>query len=216
MVCYNNAMTNKKRAAGGGRKPKGPISGNAGWLQARITVDLHERLKRAADENERSVSQEAQVRLKESFDLPAELQKAWGAPHVKALAQLISRVVRSVETSAGEAPFAVEAGELAWHRDPYTHAAVVVAINTILAHYKPTGAVKVPKEVEKRTAWIEQESGKEQAANQRRPESTGLSCALGLLNQVASYSPPPLNPPSGAHYASGFYVLPHIREILGK
>jgi hypothetical protein len=216
MACYYMTMTNKKRAAGGGRKPHGPISGNAGWLQARITVDLHDRLKRAAGENGRSVSQEAQVRLKESFDLPTELQKAWGAPHIKALAQLVSRAVRSVETSAGVNPFAEDAGDLAWHRNPFTHAAVIAAISTILAHYKPPGAVKLPKEVERRTAWIEQESGKEQAAHHRTPESVGLGCALGLLNQVAYYTKPPLNPPSGAHYASGFYVLPHIREILGR
>jgi hypothetical protein len=207
-------MKAKKRAAGGGRKPQGPISGNTGWLQARITEDLHDRLKREAAQNERSVSQEAQLRLKESFDLPAELQKAWGAPHVKALAQLISRVVRSVEISAGAEPFAQEAGEFAWHQNPYTHAAVVAAIGAIMANYKPTGAARVPEAVEKSTAWIEHESGKEQAAYQRAPENIGLACARGLLSQVATYSAPSLNPPSGAHYASGFYVFSDIRKIL--
>ncbi len=214
MICYNNTMTNKKRASGGGRKPQGPISGNAGWLQARITTDLHDRLKREAAQNGRSVSQEAQLRLKKSFDLPAELQKAWGAPHVKALAQLVSRVVRSVETSAGANPFTEDAGEFAWHRNPYTHAAVVAAIGALLAHYKPAGAVQVPEAVEKSTAWIEHEFGKEQAAYQRLPESIGLACARGLLSQLATYSAPPLNQPSGTDYASGFYVFPNIREIL--
>jgi hypothetical protein len=132
-------------------------------------------------------------------------------PHVRALAQLVSRVVRSVETSAGANPFAE--GEFAWHRNPYTHAAVTAAINALLAHYKPAGAVRVPEAVEKSRAWIEQ---KEQADLARTPESVGLSCALGLLSQLATYSAPPLNRDDGANYASGFNVLPDIREILGK
>jgi hypothetical protein len=215
-------MTNKrKRAPGAGRKPQGPFSNKLATLSTRITKELRDSLNAATMRRRDahggrpwSLSQEIEFRLRESIELPAELQKAWGPPHVKALAQLVSRVVRSVETSAGANPFAEDAGELTWHHNPFTHAAVVVAIGAILAHYKPAGAVQVPEAVKKRTEWIEQESGKEQAAHQRTPESIGLGCALGLLNQVASYSPPPLNPPTGAHYASGFYVLPHIRESL--
>jgi hypothetical protein len=215
-------MTNKrKRAPGGGRKAQGPFSNKLATLSTRITKELRDGLDAATasrrnDNGGRpwSLSQEIELRLRESIELPAELQKAWGPPHIKALAQLVSRVVRSVETSVGVNPFAEDAGELAWHRNPFTHAAVVAAIGSILAHYKPTGDVQVPEAVKRRTEWIEQESGKEQAEHQRAPESIGLGCALGLLNQLATYSPPPFNPQNGAHYASGFYVFPHIREIL--
>jgi len=205
-------MTNKprKRAPGGGRKPKGPISGNAGWLQARITADLHDRLKREAEQNGRSVSQEAQVRLKESFDLPAELQKAWGPPHIKALAQLVSRAVRSVETTAGADPFA-EAGDLAWHRNSFTHAAVCAAVAAVLAHYKPARSMQTPPEVKKRAAMF----GKEQAAAQCTPESVGLSCALGVIEQLKMQRPS-LIQDATAHYAEGYYVFPHINDILGE
>jgi hypothetical protein len=214
-ITFNRrAMKTKKRASGGGRKPQGPISGNTAWLQARITADLQDRLKHEAAQNGRSVSQEAQLRLKESFDLPAELQKQWGPPHIKDLAQLVSHVVRSVETSASGNPFAENAGEFAWHRNAYTHAAVVAAVNAILANYKPAGAAQVPEAVEKSTEWIERESGKEQAAYQRAPESIGLACARGLLSQVATYSTPPIKMPSGAHYAEGFYVFPNISKNL--
>jgi hypothetical protein len=217
MARYNATMTNKtrKRAPGGGRKPKGPISKNAGWLQARITEDLRARLEDAAERNGHSMSQEAQIRLKESFDLPAELQKLWGPPHIQALARLVARVVRSVETMAGADPFGTEAGEFAWHRNAYTHAMVSAAIAVILARYKPDGPVQVPEQVIKSTEWIVQESGEEQAERQRTPESMGLSCALGLLNQMASMREPP--PHSlNAHYAESYYRLPNINKILGE
>ena len=95
IACHHIAMTNKirKRAPGAGRKPKGPISGNAGWLQARIAEDLRAQLEQAAARNGRSLSQEAQVRLKDSFGLSAKLQKAWGPKDVQSLAYLVSRVV---------------------------------------------------------------------------------------------------------------------------
>jgi TraY domain len=211
-VCYCFDMTNKrKRAPGGGRKPKGPIGGNASWFQARITEDLRVSLERAAAENGRSLSQEAQVRLKESFDLPAELQKAWGPPEVKELAQLVSRVVRSVQTSVGADPFET-AGDLAWHRNPFTHAAVRTAIETLLAHHKPEGSFGIPPEVKKRAQFVDPEH----ADAMTTPESVGLSCAFGLLSQIATASPPRFPPPANAQYAEGFYTFPNIRRVLDK
>jgi hypothetical protein len=213
MVCHNIAMTNKprKRAAGAGRKPKGPIGGNAAWLQARITDDLRERLEQAAAASGRSLSQEAQVRLQESFDLPAELQKSWGSPEVRALAQLVSRVVRTVHGSVGASLFS-EAGDLAWHSNPFTHAAVSTAIATLLAHYRPAGSVETPPEVKKRADWVTPE----QAEAVTTPESVGRSCAMGLLDQLAIMDTPPRNIAANAHYGESYYVLPHIRSILGK
>jgi TraY domain len=206
------AMTNKmrKRAAGGGRKPKGPINGNAGWLQARITEDLRARLEQAAAKNGRSLSQEAQVRLQETFDLPARMQKDWGPPDVRELARLISRVVRSVHSSVGANPF-LEAGDLSWHRNAFTHAAVETAIMTLLASYKPAEAVETPPEVKKRASWV----SPDQADNVTTPESVGLSCAMGLLDQLAIMETP-TKIGANVHYGDNYYVLPRIRKTLGK
>jgi hypothetical protein len=189
---------------------KGPINGNYGWIQARITEDLRARLEQAAAENGRSLSQEAQVRLQESFDLPAKIQKDWGPPDVKALAQLVSRVVRSIHNSVGANPFA-EAGDLAWHRNSFTHAAVCAAITTLLAHYKPEGSAETPSQVKKRAEWV----APEQAETMITPESVGESCALGLLDQLAIMTRPKKIDPN-AHYGDSHYVLPHIRDILGE
>jgi hypothetical protein len=206
-------MTNKtprKRAAGAGRKPKGPIVSNGAWMQARITEDLRTSLERAAAENGRSLSQEAQVRLKESFDLPARMQKDWGPPDVRELARLVSRVVRSVHNSVGGNPF-LEAGDLAWHRNAFTHAAVETAIKTVLASYKPAEPMETPPEVMKRASWV----SPDQADKVTTPESVGLSCAMGLLDQIAILETPK-NPGANTHYGDNYYVLPRIRKTLGK
>lgn len=207
-------MTNKlrKRAPGAGRKPKGPISGNSGWLQARITEDLRARLEHAAAENGRSISQEAQLRLKESFDLPAEMQKAWGPAHIKDLAQLVALVTRRIETIVSGNPFAEEAGEWAWHRNAFTHAAVREAIAVLLKHYKPDGTIETPSEVRKRAESI----GPEYAAMQSTPEGVGHSCALGLLDQLVMHSEPPPLAQGTTGYGRLYYVLPNIRKHLGK
>jgi hypothetical protein len=204
-------MTNKtrKRAPGAGRKPKGPISGNAGWLQARITEDLRVQLEEAAAQNGRSLSQEAQIRLKDSFGLSAKLQKAWGPPEVKALAHLVSRVVRSVHGGVGANPF-FDAGELAWHRNPFTHAAVCAAITTLLANFKPEGPIEPPARVKELA-----ERMPEQAETVMTPESVGRSCAMGLLYQLATAEPPPKNADPNAHYGESRRILPDVRTILG-
>lgn len=174
-----------------------------------------ERLEREAKQNGRSLSQEAQVRLKESFDLPAQLQKQWGPPHIKALAQLISRVVRSVENGAGANPFATADSDLAWHRNAFTHTAVCAAISAILARHKPEGTVEIPEAVKKGTEWIVREAGEEQAERERTPEALGLSCARGVLDQLTyQQQPPPLNHQPNAHFAEGYYVFPDIHKIL--
>lgn len=62
-------MSERKRAAGAGRKPRGPISGNDGFLQTRIPADLLALIDEAAKASNRSRSQEAAVRLYESFNI---------------------------------------------------------------------------------------------------------------------------------------------------
>ncbi|QQN62126.1 TraY domain-containing protein [Bradyrhizobium diazoefficiens] len=201
-------MTNKprkRRSPGGGRKPAGPIRGNASWLQARITEDLRARLDEAASASGRSLSQEAQLRLQQSFNLPAEMQKRWGTPEVKALAQLVSRLARSVQATVGANPF-TEAGDLAWHRNAFTHAAVEAGISTLLAHYKPAGIPAPPPEVQKLAA---------RAPDQAEPENLGRSCAMGLLSQIAIMGAPPKQPSANVAYGDGHYVFPDIRSILG-
>lgn len=216
MECYDFAMINKKRkrAAGGGRKPRGPYRNKDKTLSTSITSELRARLDQEVVERQWSLSQVVEDRLQKSFMLPEELQRAWGPPHVKALAQLISRVVRSVESSCGGDVFADT--DKAWHRNAFTHAAVSTAINALLAHYRPAGAVETPSQVKALAERLSSEMGRDEVERNSTPESVGMASARGLIYQTDILQPPPLNPPAGAHYAEGFYVLPDIRSILGE
>jgi integrase len=79
------------------------------------------------------------------------------------------------------------AGDLAWHRNPFTHAAVCAAIAFFLAHLKPPGTSGVPltvKEVAERTSELPPEMT-------TTPESVGHAVARGLLFQLETAEPPP-------------------------
>ncbi len=194
-------MTNKprKRARGGGRKPKGPIAGNDSWLQARIPGDLRSKLDEAAAANGRSLSQEANFRLKRSFSLLAKLEKAWGPPEAQALAYLVSRLVRSIHVEVGGSPF-VNAGALGWRNNPFTHAALQAAISTLLDRLKPDGPIEAPAGL---------------MGGLNTPEAIGNAHAIGLLSAVMTTAPPPTNKEPGAHYSANRLILPEIRGIIG-
>lgn len=121
-----------------------------------------------------------------------------------------------MEFAVGAIPSADDAGDLAWHRNQWTHTAVTAAINMLLAHYKPSEPAQTPPEVKRSLEWIERESGKEEFERQCTPESVGLSCARGMLDRVAYQQLPPVNPPANEHYAEGYHVFPKIHEILSK
>lgn len=76
----------RKRAPGGGRKPKGEIAGKSALLSTRIRPDTRAMLKRAAKEAGRSVSQEAELRLIRSFasDALSELATHGGKDRLRA------------------------------------------------------------------------------------------------------------------------------------
>src|SRR5262245_39915466 len=91
------AMTNsepgstRKRAAGGGRKPKGHIKGKFATFSTRITPETRAALEREAARNGRSLSQESELRLQETL-------VGWGPDHINSLAQLVRLVTQAVET----------------------------------------------------------------------------------------------------------------------
>ena len=123
-----------------------------------------------------------------------------------------------MELAVGAYPFAYDAGELAWHRNPIHPCGRNCGDQYgSLAHYKPAGSAQTPPEVKKRAEWIERESGKERSSTSvHAGKRRASSCALGLLDRLASPEPPPLNHPANEHYAEGYYVFPNIHKILSK
>lgn len=74
----------RKRAPGGGRKPKGEIFGKRAVFSTRIQIETRQALERESARNKRSLSQEVEERLKASLREPVALERALGAPHTRA------------------------------------------------------------------------------------------------------------------------------------
>jgi hypothetical protein len=130
------------------------------------------------------------------------MQEQWGAPHIKALAQLISRAIRTIEQAAGANPFAETPDELAWNRNPFIHEAVTIALNEALARLKPAGPIEPPPQIKDR--W------KDQATTR----ALGLGCVLPILDYLPLASPPPYKP--NERHAANYYALAQIKRDLGN
>jgi hypothetical protein len=204
----------RQRAPGGGRKPQGEFGGKSAVFSTRITPELRAALGREAARSGRSVSQEVERRLRDSLEMPSELQKEWGPPHIRILAKLLSDVTHSVEGRLGAHPFDEKPSEFAWHKNGHTHAAVCTAINAILARWKPAQPGPTPEALKQPSEWIAQQFGQEVAERECTPEAVGLSCALGLLDQMARLQRPPIDHPASVHYSPNYHWYPEAREIL--
>lgn len=201
-----------RRSPGGGRKPTGPFAKKDATLSTRVTTELLDALKAEAKRSRRALSQEVELRLRGSLHAPAD--QSWGAPHVLRLAELVSMVTRSVETGMGANPFDEKPSEFAWHKNADTHAAVSKAIEVILTRFKPAQKGPPSKVLADKAAWLEQQFGREFAQREGTAEALGISCALGLLDQMAWLHSPPSDKPDNAHYSDLHYRLPRIREDL--
>jgi Arc-like DNA binding domain len=197
-----------------GRPPQGEFAGKTEAFATRITRELRDGLEREAKRNGRSLSQEVELRLRGSLEMPSKLQRQWGPPHIRELARLVALAARSVEQRLGAGPFEEKLSAFAWHKNGSTHAAVCVAINAILARYKPAQPGPMPELLKQPSEWLVQQFGQERAERECTPEGVGLSCALGLLDQMEMLEPPPIKKPADHHYSENYYLLPQIREIL--
>src|SRR5262249_47576826 len=83
----------RKRAPGGGRKPRG--AGPAVQFNTRISPEVRRQLELVAKRNGRSLSREIEVRLRQSL----AFEKEWEGihKHHHALARLVSIAARDVE-----------------------------------------------------------------------------------------------------------------------
>ncbi len=186
----------RKRAAGAGRKPKGEYRGKSAVFSTRITPDLRRDLEKASKKSGRSLSQEIERRLKDSF----RIQKARD-PAVAALCYLIGEIAIR---ACGD-----------WKNAPWHFQAFRTALNGLLDFLAPTGPVEVPTELlsafpgmvdadPKLVEWF------------KTPQSFGSLIATTLVAQLeTTRGPPPddlgIEVPRGAWP----YAMPQARRDLG-
>jgi hypothetical protein len=153
-------MVKRKRAAGGGRKPKGEFANLDSVFSIRMPAGLRAQLEHAAKHRGRSTSQEILRRLQNSFHVERHKGEP---PHVRALCFLVAHIAtraagpgphefsRRVRAAAekvrrGESPAKVVtvSGNAAlrphdWRRDPYTFRVIKRAIVALLDKLQPSG-----------------------------------------------------------------------------
>jgi hypothetical protein len=118
-----------------GPKPKGEYSDKSRVLSTRIRADTRARLEAAAKATGRSLSQEIERRLRQSFDEDGTIERAFGSRRNYALMRLISSVI---ETLCNPDNY-----EADWVDDPYLFDQSLRAVNQVLEAIRPAG--KIPK-----------------------------------------------------------------------
>jgi hypothetical protein len=117
-----------KRRSGGGRKPQGRIAGNRKVLNLRVTPEVRDGIRRAAETNHLSMSQEAQERLKLSLDYDRKV------PRFRALVSLIEMMAKIFEDRT----------EKSWVDDPYTAKMLQGAVDFLITDLSAKGDAIVP------------------------------------------------------------------------
>jgi hypothetical protein len=120
----------RKRAAGAGRKPKGPIKGKSAAISTRVTVELRRQLDDAASQSGRSLSQEIEVRLRHSLAETREQDS-----YVRALQYLMTEAFRAV-------PGPVRS-------DKYFFAVFRYVLNDLLVRIEPSERIVPPEHLTK-------------------------------------------------------------------
>jgi hypothetical protein len=120
----------RKRAAGGGAKPRGEVGGLTSVISVRMPKEMRENLKRAAKRSGRSITQELLSRLKESF---VQDRKNYRDPATRALCFLISELAENIHKGTPD-----------WRSDPFLFRAFKLAVAQLLDALEPTGKIETP------------------------------------------------------------------------
>lgn len=182
------------------RKRGRPFMGKTNRLSTKITPETTAALEREAKRTKRSKSHVAELILQEAFKTPdkTKSERAWGKPHVKAMAALIADLITRIELQT----------QNRWQTDRYTYEALQYGINALLSQL-------APDDQERRTPDHLVQGDGEFAINWGNPETVGSANAAGLWQQLMTTEPPPLDHPVNTRYADGFYKHPKLRKDLG-
>jgi hypothetical protein len=181
----------RKRAPGAGRKPKGDYHGKSAVFSTRITSGLRKNLDDAARKSGRSLSQEVERRLKDSFGIQSDRD-----PAVRALCYLVGEL--AIRTCGD------------WRHDPWHFEAFRAGLNGLLDRLAPVGPIEPPKE-------LPSSFPRAQGAALEwlmSPQGFGELIAGTLLVQLETEKPPPAELGIDVPAGSWPYAMPQARRDL--
>jgi hypothetical protein len=122
----------RKRAPGGGRKPKDRYGGRASPLSIRMTDEMRARLEASARHRKGgiSLSEEILFRIRSSIDRERDEKRD---PASRALCYLLAETIAAVAS--------VTAGPN-WRSDPYAFQSIKLAFSLVLDDVRPPGEIR--------------------------------------------------------------------------
>jgi hypothetical protein len=147
----------RKRRAGGGRKPKGPITGKSVWFSTRIAPGTRQALEQFAAATGESISQAAERLLIYGLE-----ERQWRDNHkaLRALCFVIERIAFEAAGSRWKDPddaiFDKSAAHAKvgqrlfneWRTDPFRCRAFRLAVTSLLSAIEPRGQIRSPHAAE--------------------------------------------------------------------
>jgi len=192
---------------GVGRPAAGEFTGKSTTLTTRLTPATKAALDREAKRNNRSLSQEVELRLVRSLHVPSTAQRdAWDTPRNKALAALVAQVARCVEGMTGQN----------WRENCFTWGAMAAGISILLDGVKPEGKTEIPAPL---AAKIDEapEHTRDLVRRWEDPAALGISCGLSVMDNLRFFHDPPSldHPVETLETNFDLYLYPAIRRDLG-
>jgi Arc-like DNA binding domain len=121
----------RKRAPGGGRKPKGAFSGLTSPLSIRMPPEMRKELESAAKKKGWSLTQELLWRLRVSLSKEQETRRD---PATRAVCHLISEMGDKIHKRI----------PLEWRRNPFLFRAFKIGVANLLDELEPPGEIQSP------------------------------------------------------------------------
>jgi Arc-like DNA binding domain len=190
----------RKRAPGGGRKPKGAVPMRS-QVNVRMPDDLLAQLQAAARKRGRNISEELLARLRVSFAREREQKRD---PATRALTFLIANVAEQVHL--GMSP--------EWNKVPFLFRAFRLAVATVLDALEPSGEMRPPYD------WSEMARQSDEPLEQwfidqyRTPETTAQSAADVTLRLLFGHREVLETVESGDPFVSEIYAMSNAHRDL--
>jgi len=174
----------------GVRKPgrprrRQPKPGERVSLGLRVTPEMKRQLDRAAERSGRSQSQEAELRLEQSFRDQGSMINAMELTYggtASFILRLLGPMMREVGQHAGFAATFTLEGAQNWRANPYAYDQVVRSINALLEKLRPNGEIQLPRIAHLR-------GGPPELDFQTIYQNLGEQFALGYLNSNEQHIP---------------------------
>lgn len=189
----------RKRAPGGGMKPKGPYAGKTATLTTRITGATRAGLEKAAQESGLSLSQVVEHRLDASLN--QSVLSASGRRN-QALASAVALLAARLEGMTGRS----------WRQDAFTGQALIAAVGSLIASFMPP--VDAEPAVPQRLAVHASQLRADEQATYHRPQPFGIMLAFTLITEIEEAAKEGSEYPIGIRWPEATGVIWKIKRDL--